>query len=489
MSADPLLDGAVADLARAVRTETVSAGAVAEAALARIAARDGTLHAFLSVDRAGALASAAAVDAAVAAHRDPGPLAGVPVAVKDVLCTRGLATTAGSRFLEGWVPPYDAAAVARLRAAGAVVLGKTNCDEFAMGSSTEHSAYGPTRNPHDPTRTPGGSSGGSAAAVAAGLTPLALGSDTGGSIRQPAALTGTVGLKPTYGRVSRFGLIAFGSSLDQVGPHARTVADAALALDVLAGADPRDPTSVAAPVPAHGAALHLGVAGLRLGVPRAWLAEGCDPAVRAAVEAALAALRDGGATLVDVDLPHAAHAVATYYVVAPAEAASNLARFDGLRYGRRAAAGGDLAATIAGSRREGFGPEVRRRILLGTFALSAGYAARYYQHAQRVRALVARDFAAAFARCDAIVGPTTPTPAFRLGEKLGDPLAMYLCDVYTVGANLAGLPGLSVPCGFSSPAADAPALPIGLQILGPAWSEPLLCRIGAAVERQRGGRA
>ena len=388
-------------------------------------------------------------------------------------------TTASSRILEQFVPPYDATAVARLEAAGAVIVGKTNCDEFAMGSSNENSAFGPVRNPWAPGRTPGGSSGGSAAAVAAACVPLALGSDTGGSIRQPASFCGVVGLKPTYGRVSRYGLLAFASSLDQIGPLARTVGDAALALTVLSGFDAADSTSSTEPVPDLAGVLAGGVEGLRIGVPRAFVSDGVDDAVRAAFDGALAALRDAGATLVDVDLPHARHAIPVYYLICTAEASSNLARYDGVKYGYRARTGkaDDLRTMYSRTRDEGFGAEVKRRIMLGTYVLSAGYYDAFYLKAQQVRTLLRRDYEQAFARVDVVAMPTSPTPPFELGEKTSDPLQMYLADIFTVSANLAGLPAISVPCGFTG------GLPIGLQLIGRMFDEPTLVRAAAAYER------
>lgn len=463
--------------ARAVAAGEVSARELAESYLARIAAVDGALGSYLLVDADGARAQADAVDAARARGDALGPLAGVPVAVKDVLVTEGVATTAASRVLDGWIPPYDGTAVRALRDAGAVILGKLNCDEFAMGSSTENSGFRPCRNPWDLTRVPGGSSGGSAAAVAAGLCAASLGTDTGGSIRQPAALCGVVGLKPTYGRVSRYGVIAYASSLDQVGPMARTVEDAALLLEVIAGFDPRDATSIERPVPAYRGALGRGVAGLRVGLPEEYFGDGIDGEVAAAVEAAIAELSRAGAKVVRISLPHTRYALPTYYLIATAEASSNLARYDGVRYGARAA-GGDLKQMYRRTRGEGFGAEVKRRIMLGTYALRAGYYDAYYKKAQQARALIARDFAQAFEQVDVIASPTSPTAAFALGEKSGDPMQMYLMDVYTLACNLAGLPGMSVPCGFT-----AAGLPIGLQLLAPALGEETLIAAAAAYER------
>jgi aspartyl-tRNA(Asn)/glutamyl-tRNA(Gln) amidotransferase subunit A len=465
------------ELARRVRERSLSAEDVTRACLDRIAAADGALGAFLLVLGERALARARAVDAAVA-RGEALPLAGVPVAVKDVLGLAGHPTTCGSRILEGYVPPFTATAVARLEAAGAVVVGKTNMDEFAMGSSTEHSAFRKTRNPWDLERVPGGSSGGSAAAVAAELVPAALGTDTGGSIRQPAAFCGVVGLKPSYGRVSRYGLVAFASSLDQVGPLTRCAADAALLTRVMAGRDPNDLTSSDAPVPDFEAALAEGVAGLRVGVPWSFLEKGVEGGVMARFREGLAALSESGARIVDVALPHAPHAIATYYLVATAEASSNLARYDGVRYGLRRPAP-ELRAMYGATRAAGFGPEVKRRVLLGTFVLSAGYYDAYYLRAQQVRTLVRRDFEAAFAACDAVATPTAPTTAFRFGERTEDPLQMYLADVFTVPANLAGLPALSQPCGL------ADGLPVGLQLVGRPFDEATLLRLAHAVERAR----
>jgi aspartyl-tRNA(Asn)/glutamyl-tRNA(Gln) amidotransferase subunit A len=466
-----------AEIARRVRAREVSAVEVAREHLDRIARREPAVDAFLLLTPERALARAAAVDAAVAAGEPRLPLAGVPVAIKDLLDIEGVPTTCGSRILEGYRPPFTATVVERLEAAGAVVVGKTNMDEFAMGSSNENSAYKPTRNPWDASRVPGGSSGGSAAAVAAGMVPLALGSDTGGSIRQPAALCGVVGLKPTYGRVSRYGLVAFASSLDQIGPLTRTVEDAALAASVLFGRDEHDATSADVDVPDFSASLGGGAKGLRIGVPWSFLGEGVDPRVLAAFREALKAFESAGARVVEVSLPHAGHAIATYYIVATAEASSNLARYDGVRYGLRVDAGRDLRETYGRTRDRGFGPEVKRRIILGTFALSSGYYDAYYLRAQKVRTLIRRDFEQALAACDVVAMPTAPSPAFRFGEKTADPLEMYLADVFTVPANLAGIPGLSVPCGL------ADGLPVGLQLLARPFDESMLFRAGHAYQQ------
>ncbi len=443
----------------------VSAAEVCRDAFARIDAHDAGIHAFQSLMRERAMARADAID------RDPAQftgraLAGVPVAIKDNIATRGHVTTAGSNVLATFAPPYDAHVIERLDAAGAVLMGKTTLDEFAMGSSTEHSAFGPARNPWSLEHTPGGSSGGSAAAVAAGFAPLALGSDTGGSIRQPAALCGIAGMKPTYGRVSRYGLFAFASSLDQIGPFARRVRDAAALLEAIAGRDARDATSADAPPIAWTPETPM-PAGTRIGVPRAELATGVDGDVLAAFDAALAVLRDRGAVIVDVALPSADAAIAAYYLIATAEASSNLARYDGVRYGARAGAG-TLDAMYTRTRTAGFGDEVKRRIMLGTYALSAGYCDAFYLKAMKVRAAIRQAFARAFASVDLIAMPTSPTPAFRIGERAGDPVQMYRADVFTVSVNLAGLPAISVPCGFSR---GAPRLPIGLQLIGKAWDE------------------
>ena len=472
--------------------EAVRAGSAAEVcgdALARIAAINPELNAFNTVVGDRAMARARAIDREADRWRDA-PLAGVPIALKDNLCTRGIRTTASSRMLEHYVPPYDATVVSRLERAGAVVVGKTNCDEFAMGSSNENSAFGPVRNPWAVDRIPGGTSGGSAAAVAARLTAMALGSDTGGSIRQPAALCGVVGLKPTYGRVSRYGLIAHASSLDQIGPLTRTAYDAALTLGVLAGADAADATSAAEAVPDYTAALTGDVRGARVGVPRALL-EGIDAEVSRAMDAALDVLKARGATLVDIDLPHARYATPVYYLVSTAEASANLARYDGVRYGFRARAD-SLREMYAKTRAAGFGPEVKRRIMLGTYVLSAGYYDAYYLKAQQVRTLILRDYDQAFTRVDVVAMPTSPTPAIKIGERVSDPVQMYLMDVFTVSANLSGLPAISVPCGFTRrPAApkpgDAPSseggLPIGLQLIGRRFDEATLLRVADAYER------
>jgi aspartyl-tRNA(Asn)/glutamyl-tRNA(Gln) amidotransferase subunit A len=462
------------EIRAAIAGGRLSARDACDAALGRIARLDPKIHAFLHVDQAAGRARTGEAD------RDPDadrPLLGVPVAVKDNLCTNGMPATAGSRLLDGYHPPYTATAVARLQRAGAIVIGKTNCDEFAMGSSTEHSAYGATRNPWDVERTPGGSSGGSAAAVAAGLVPIALGSDTGGSVRQPAALCGVVGLKPTYGRVSRYGLIAFASSLDQIGPLTRSVRDAAAVLQAMAGPDPQDATTVDVPVSDYVGALTGTIDGLRIGVPRHVLSEGVDVDVARAFDGAVDELRQAGATIVDIELPHVSLGIAVYYLVANAEASSNLARYDGVRYGPRANAA-SLAETYVRTRAL-FGAEAKRRIMIGTYVLSAGYYDAYYVKAQQVRTLIRRAYDAALAAVDVIALPTSPTPAFRLGERTGDPLKMYLSDVFTVAVNLAGLPAISLPCGFSTG-----GLPVGLQLVGRAFDEATILRVGEAYERR-----
>ena len=453
---------------------------ICEAALARVAEANGELGAILAIDETGALHRAADLDA-LADRRDAGPLAAVPVVVKDNICTKAIPTTAGSRMLAGFVPPYSATAVERLERAGAVVIGKANCDEFAMGSSSEHSAFGPVRNPWDLSRTPGGSSGGSAAAVASAMVPVALGSDTGGSVRQPAGFCGCVGIRPTYGRVSRYGLIAFASSLDQIGPLALTVGDAAAALQAIAGHDGRDATTAALPVPEWSEALTGDVRGCRVGVPVRLLERGLERDVADAFESALEVLRSRGALVRDIELTHSKLAVPVYYLIATAEASSNLARFDGVRYGHRAAGSEDVRALYERTRAEGFGAEVKRRIILGTFVLSAGYYDAYYVKAQQARALITHELESALETVDAIVLPTSPTSAFPLGERLHDPVAMYLADIFTVGASLAGLPALSVPCGFTSA-----GLPVGVQMIGRAFDEATVLRLADAYERDTG---
>src|SRR5437667_37418 len=470
------------ELTDAYRRGELTPTAVAEAYLARIGALDGRVGAYLTVVREQALATARESEHRWRAGKPLGPLDGVPLALKDVLCTRGVRTTCGSKMLETFVPPYDATVVERLRAAGAVILGKTNMDEFAMGSSTEHSAFHPTRNPWDLARVPGGSSGGSAAAVAGGLAAGSFGSDTGGSIRQPAAFCGVVGMKPTYGRVSRYGLVALASSLDQIGPFAQDVRDAALLLGVVAGHDRRDATSIAAPVPDYIAELPKGVAGLTLGLPDEYFIDGMDPDVERAVRAAIEVLKGLGARVERVSLPTTKHSLAAYYLILPAEASSNLARYDGVKFGLRVP-GRDLVEMESRTRAAGFGAEVKRRIMLGTYALSAGYYDAYYGKAQSVRTLVRREFAAAFARVDLIVAPTTPNVAFKHGEK-EDPLSMYLNDVFTIPGNLSGIPGVSVPCGF-----NASGLPIGLQVLGRPLDEARVLRAAYAYEHATTWRA
>ena len=474
------------ELADALAAGEVTSVELTQAHLDRIAAVDGAVHAFLHVDAQGALAQAAASDARRAAGALASPLDGVPIAVKDVLATEGLPTTCGSKILEGWIPPYDATVVARLKLAGLPILGKTNMDEFAMGSSTEHSAYGPTHNPWDLDRIPGGSGGGSAAAVAAFEAPLAIGTDTGGSIRQPGAVTGTVGVKPTYGGVSRYGLVALANSLDQAGPVTRTVLDSALLHEIIGGHDPMDSTSVDQPLPALVEAARLGatgdLAGVRVGVVTELGGEGYQPGVLARFEESLALLVKAGAEIVEVSCPHFVHAMAAYYLILPAEASSNLAKFDAMRYGLRVLPDGienpSAEDVMRASRDAGFGDEVKRRIILGTYALSSGYYDAYYGQAQKVRTLISRDFQAAFEKADVLVSPTAPTTAFKLGEKLDDPIAMYLNDLATIPANLAGVPGISVPSGL----ADEDGLPAGFQILAPALADDRLYRVGAALE-------
>jgi aspartyl-tRNA(Asn)/glutamyl-tRNA(Gln) amidotransferase subunit A len=460
----------------AIGDRKLSAAELVTAFYKKIKAEDGEIHAYLTLCEDRALEQARNIDALASRGDTLPPLAGVPMGIKDVMVTRGIRTTAGSRILENFVPPYTCTAVERLEAAGAIVLGKLNCDEFAMGSSNENSAYGSVRNPRDKSRVPGGSSGGSAAAVAAGTAVATLGSDTGGSIRQPASFCGVVGLMPTYGRVSRYGLIAFASSLDHIGPLARTVEDAAILLSVIAGHDPMDSTSANVPVPDYRTELQKPVKGLRLGVPKEYFGEGLDSEVRSAVEAAIQKLAAQGTEIVPVSLPHTGYAIPTYYVIATAEASANLARYDGVRYGYRSKSAKTLAEMYRKTRDEAFGAEVKRRIMLGTYALSSGYYDAYYLKAQKVRTLLARDFQQAFTKVDAVITPTAPTPAFKLGEKSDDPLAMYLADIYTVTADLAGIPGISVPCGQSTG-----GLPIGLQVLGRHFDESTVLRIANSI--------
>ena len=471
----------IAELQEQLQKRAVTAQEIAEAHLKRIDERDPQVKAFLRLSPERALEQAAAIDRLVEKKQPLPPLAGVPMAVKDVIATREVPTTAGSRILENYRPPYDATAVSRLEQAGAVILGKTNCDEFAMGSSTENSSYFPTRNPHDLERVPGGSSGGSAAAVADALALASLGSDTGGSIRQPASFCGVVGVMGTYGRVSRYGLIAFASSLDHVGPFARTVRDAAAVLQVVAGRDSNDSTSADVPVPDYAAELEKPVKGMKVGVPKEYFGAGLDTEVRAQVEKGIERLRELGCELREVSLPHTDYAIACYYIIAPAEASSNLARYDGVRYAFRAPGADSLEAMYHTTRGAGFGAEVKRRIMLGTYVLSAGYYEAYYLKAQKVRTLLYQDFVRAFEQVDALVTPTAPTPAFKLGEKTNDPLQMYLADIYTVTGSLAGVPGISVPCGKSKA-----GLPIGLQLFAKHFDEARLLRLAHAFEQSGG---
>ena len=468
----------LAELRAGILAGTTKAADLAASYYERIAQKNPRLNVFLSLTKERALAQAARVDDAAAKGDPLGPLAGIPVGIKDVLVMRGAPATAGSKILKGYRPPYDATAVSRLEAAGAVLLGKTNCDEFAMGSSNENSAYGPVRNPVDTERVPGGSSGGSASAVAANMAVATLGSDTGGSIRQPASFCGVVGVLPTYGRVSRYGLIAYASSLDRVGPFAANVRDAATLLSAIAGHDPHDATSSPAPVPDYAAESDKGADRLRIGVPAEYFAEGLDPEVRACIESGIAALQAAGCTIKPVALPHTKYAVPVYYLIATAEASANLARFDGVRYGPRSKDSATLSDMYRHSRDEGFGAEVKRRILLGTYALSAGYYDAYYLKAQQVRRILAEEYLRAFNDVDAIVTPTAPTAAFKLGEKTGDPLAMYLADIYTVTASLAGICGVTVPCGTTKA-----GLPVGMQVLAAHLNEGTAFRVARAVER------
>jgi aspartyl-tRNA(Asn)/glutamyl-tRNA(Gln) amidotransferase subunit A len=475
MDLNTLTIDAVRDTVQERRT---TATALAEAFYSKIEKDDPQIGAYLTLSKERALEQAARMDSLAAKGEKLPPLGGVPVGIKDVMVTRGVRTTAGSKILANYVPPYDCTAVARMEAAGAVVLGKLNCDEFAMGSSTENSAWHPVHNPRDLSRVPGGSSGGSAAAVAADMAVATLGSDTGGSIRQPASFCGVVGLMPTYGRVSRYGLIAFASSLDHIGPLTKTVKDAAIVLRTIAGRDPMDSTSAEVPVPDYIAELEKPVAGLKLGVAKEYFGEGLDSEVRQSVEAAIQKLAKLGCEIVPVSLPHTEYAIPTYYIVATAEASSNLARFDGVRYGHRASDARTLSEMYRRTRDQGFGAEVKRRIMLGTYALSAGYYDAYYLKAQKVRTLLVRDFEEAFKKVDAIVTPTSPTAAFKLGEKTSDPLAMYLADIFTVTADLVGIPGISIPCGETKE-----KLPIGLQILGKHFDESTILRVAHAYEK------
>ena len=466
----------IADMRKHVASGALTPLDLCEAALKEIDARDRDVKAFLSVDAEKVRSQAKKLGESTDSRSLS--LAGVPIAIKDNMCIEGTHTTCGSKILGTYHPPYTATVVERLQSAGAMVIGKTNLDEFAMGSSTENSAFGPTRNPWDISRAPGGSSGGSAAAVAAGMAAAALGSDTGGSIRQPASFCGVVGMKPTYGRVSRYGLVAFASSLDQIGPFTRSVEDMGLVLNVICGKDARDATSASHPVPDFTQGLSAGVKGMRIGVPFSFLGEHIDTSVRACFDGLVESLKREGATITEIDLPHARHGLAAYYIIANAEASANLARFDGIRYGHRSARAKSLDDVYMQTREEGFGREVKRRVLLGTYVLSAGYYDAYYRRAQQVRTLIIRDFASAYEKCDVVLLPTAPTPAFKLGEKTEDPILMYLNDIFTIPVNLAGLPGISVPCGLS-PA----GLPIGAQLIGRAFDETTLLRAAAGIER------
>ncbi|MCB2146017.1 MAG: Asp-tRNA(Asn)/Glu-tRNA(Gln) amidotransferase subunit GatA [Deltaproteobacteria bacterium] len=468
----------IAQASGLLKNKEITSVELTRAILDRIEAVDGRVGAYLTVDADGAMAQAKAADQRLA-DGDAAPLTGIPLGIKDLICTQGLRTTCASKILENFIPPYDATVISRLKNAGAVIVGKLNMDEFAMGSTTEHSGFQVTRNPWNLDRIPGGSSGGSAAAVAADMCLGALGSDTGGSIRQPASHCGVVGIKPTYGRVSRFGLVAFASSLDQIGPLGKTVADCAIMLDAIAGHDPRDSTSVPEPVPTFSAIAENGLSDVVVGIPREYSsAHGLDPQVGAAVERAVKTIESLGARCIEVSLPHTDYAVAAYYVIAPSEASSNLARYDGVKYGFRDRTQTDLLQMYRSTRTQGFGPEVQRRIILGTYALSAGYYDAYYGKASQIRTLIKNDFQTAFASCDAIISPVAPTPAYPIGETLDDPLTMYLSDIFTLSANLAGIPGISVPCGFSDD-----GLPIGLQIMGRHFNESMLFQIARQFER------
>jgi len=477
----PFFSSPIADIAAKIRCNELKSVEVVARSLDVIKKHDAEIRAFISFQADAAVARAEQIDALPPSEKAALPLAGIPIGVKDNICTLGVPTTCGSRMLENFRPPYNAAVVEALEKSGAVIVGKTNMDEFAMGSSTESSYFGATKNPHAPDRIPGGSSGGSAAAVAAELVPVALGSDTGGSIRQPAGHCGVIGLKPTYGRVSRYGLVAFASSLDQIGPLSADIRDAGLLLSVISAPDSRDSTNGQKPFVDDPALYSGNLSGMAIGVPREYFGEGLSGEVRAAIDAAKAALARRGARFIDLSLPNLCHAIAAYYIICTAEASSNLARYDGVKYGFRAPGASSLIEMYENTRQQGFGAEVKRRIMLGTYVLSAGYYDAYYLKAARVRTLIARDFEQAFAQCDAVISPVSPTPAFRLGEKHDDPLQMYLSDIYTVSANLAGIPGISVPCG------DHAGLPIGVQFMAPKWREDTLMRLGAAVQASTGG--
>ncbi|MBE9529339.1 MAG: Asp-tRNA(Asn)/Glu-tRNA(Gln) amidotransferase subunit GatA [Proteobacteria bacterium] len=472
-----ITDETIHGLAARLANKEITSVEATTAFLERIKAVDPKINAYITVADEYALGAAAEADKRIQSGTDVTPLTGVPISVKDIFCTRGVRTTCGSKMLEDFIPPYDSTMITKLKAAGAVILGKNNMDEFAMGSSTENSAYSPTLNPWSTAHVPGGSSGGSAAAVAADECTASIGTDTGGSIRQPASCCGVVGLKPTYGRVSRFGMIAFASSLDQAGPLTKDVEDAAILLNTMAGHDPADSTSIDAPVPDYTAKLKDGVKGLKIGIPKEYFIEGIDPEVDASVKAAIEVLKDAGAEIVDVTLPHTAYAVSVYYLVATAEASSNLARYDGVKYGLRIDPTGNLTDMYCATREAGFGAEVKRRIMLGTYSLSAGYYDAYYKKASQVRTLISNDFDAAFKECDVILTPTAPSPAFKFGEKTADPLSMYLSDIFTISCNLAGIPGISLPCGLSKE-----GLPIGLQILGRSLDEETVLRAAYTFE-------
>jgi aspartyl-tRNA(Asn)/glutamyl-tRNA(Gln) amidotransferase subunit A len=474
----------ISSMRDAVRTGEIKAKTLVEESLKRAKASQPKLNAFISICEEEALERAEAIDMAVSAGKDPGPLAGVPIAVKDLLLTKGIKTTAGSKILQGFTPPYSSTVVEKLEAAGAVIIGKTNLDEFAMGASNENSAFGPVKNPWDLSRVPGGSSGGSAAVVAAGVVPGAIGTDTGGSIREPSSFCGVMGIKPTYGRVSRYGVIAFASSLDQVGPMAGNIKDGSLMLEVISGKDPKDSTSAPAAVPSLSENILDDMKGLKVGLPKEYFVDGIEPEVRKSVENAIAVLKSRGAELVDISLPLTPYGVAVYYIIAPCEASSNLARYDGVRYGFRAANAADIHELYRESRGKGFGPEPKRRIMLGTYALSSGYYEAYYNKACQVRRLIREDFLKAFTRCDVIAAPVTTGPAFKLGEKSEDPLKMYLNDVFTLGPSLAGIPALSLNCGYTGD-----GLPIGIQLMGKHFDESKIVRAGNTIEKHLGLKA